>query len=103
LCFFVARVKNLFIFEISITPKTKKMRFDQITFRVKFLPATNTNGARLSLVNLKTNERQILPFDYAIGNALEQASDYVEKTIPGANNIADFRDKDANYLVFELY
>jgi tRNA A37 threonylcarbamoyltransferase TsaD len=44
-----------------------------------------------------------LPFDYAIGNIIDQASNYVEKTIPGSNNIADFKDKDQNYLVFELY
>lgn len=43
------------------------------SFKVKFIPATNSRGSRVSITSFRDNSRLTVPFDYAVGNTLGTA------------------------------
>lgn len=44
---------------------------------VEFFGPTNTKGARVRVKDLRQGKTKFLPYDYAVGDIVEQASDYL--------------------------
>ncbi len=47
--------------------------------QVKFLPATNTKGARVKIISLRHNTSKTLQFDYEFSTTKDIAIDYLQK------------------------
>ena len=47
-------------------------------FEIKYIPPTNTKGARVSINDLRHNKRKIISFDYEEGNIKEMADTYLK-------------------------
>ena len=47
-------------------------------FDVRFMPPTNHRGSRIRIRDLRRNHRVIVPYDYTIGNVLEQGEAYLK-------------------------
>ena len=62
--------------------------------RVRFLPVTNTKGARLSITQLNTGKRCIVDYDYRYDNTSEQ----IEALLPNVVRVVDYTQND-----YELY
>jgi hypothetical protein len=45
--------------------------------KVKYLPATNTRGARVSLTDTRLKESKIIDFDYTLNTIEEMAEKYL--------------------------
>lgn len=50
-------------------------------YKAKYLPATNTKGARIKLTNLNTNKSIVHPYDYRFNNVHEQAINKIENLL----------------------
>ena len=63
-------------------------------FDVRFMPPTNTLGARIRIRDLRREDRVIIPYDYEYGNVLEQGSRYLKSIgiTPDALLLADKLD-----------
>ena len=81
--------------------KTNKYN-NTITFSVKFLGATNNNGSRVKITEMKRyndqkNNSVTLDYNYQIGDVLDQSIEYLEKK--GAK-IAGYSSTVNEYLIF---
>lgn len=80
---------------------SKSLRqLDTVTFKVKFLPVTNTKGARVSVKNLYNDQRAIFPFNYNFREISAQFRDHIQETAPEFILINQFWD---GYTFFITY
>jgi len=69
-------------------------------FKVEFRPPTDHRGARVVVADMFfAKEKRILPYDYACGNILIQAHDFLKDH--GMNVVFDSETKDAYYLAVD--
>ena len=67
-------------------------------FDVRFMPPTNTLGARIRIRDLRREDRVIIPYDYEYGNVLEQGQRYL-KSIGINPDVLLLADKLDCYLI----
>lgn len=72
-----------------------------ITYKAKFLPATNYKGARISVTNNVTEKRKIIPYNYKYNNIKEAVIEYIKET-DKKETIFTFWDKNNLYLLIQL-
>ena len=46
-------------------------------FEIKYIPATNIKGSRVSIHDLRNNKRKIIPYDYEFNNIYQIAEKYL--------------------------
>ena len=67
-------------------------------FDVRFMPPTNTLGARIRIRDLHRDDRAVMPYDYYIGDVLEQGVAYL-KSIGIEPDVILLADKLDCYLI----
>lgn len=67
-------------------------------FDVRFMPPTNTLGARIRIRDLRREDKVIIPYDYEYGNVLEQGQRYL-KSIGINPDVLLLADKLDCYLI----
>lgn len=76
---------------------------NKIAFKVKFLPPTNTKGARISVKNTKNDKRQILSFDYRFSSIQDQFCAHIDEIAPALIYIDQFWDGDAVFITYAYH
>lgn len=73
-------------------------------FQIKFIPVTNSRGARVSIKDLRFNKTKFIPYDYEEENIKEMANNYL-KTL-GINCLYGAELNESAYIIltdnFEL-
>jgi hypothetical protein len=67
-------------------------------FDVRFMPPTNTLGARIRIRDLRRDDKVVIPYDYYIGDVLEQGVAYL-KSIGIEPDVILLADKLDCYLI----
>ena len=67
-------------------------------FDVRFMGPTNTLGARIRIRDLRRDDRVVMPYDYYIGDVLEQGVAYL-KSIGIEPDVILLADKLDCYLI----
>lgn len=88
-------MKNLSFYPSAVKTLT-------VNFKVKFLPPTNTKGARVSIKNMNTGLKKIVPFNYNFNECQSQFREYVTEYAPHFNFISQFWDGDNIYITYSF-
>jgi len=67
-------------------------------FDVRFMPPTNTLGARIRIRDLRRDDKVVIPYDHYIGDVLEQGAAYL-KSIGIEPDVLLLADKLDCYLI----
>lgn len=69
---------------------------------VKYLPATNTKGARIKMTHPQSGRSKVIPFDYNFTSAIDGAAEWLRGMGVQAEEIADL-GKGVFALIFPVF
>ena len=71
----------------------------QEVYKAKYLPATNTKGSRVKIINVNTGVTKIEPYRYEFDDLREFATYYIEQMYTTLLVMNFYSDKDILYLI----